>query len=60
MYKVNHSLKRYKKEDNIFLSFQAEKEINDNIIKDLTKLFKLKKENEAIKDRIIRYIKNIL
>ena len=57
---MNHSLKRQKKEDNIFLSFQAEKEINGNIIKDLTKLFKLKKENEAIKNRIIRYIKNIL
>ena len=58
MYKDESFFKKI--EEHIFLSFQAEKEINGNIIKDLTKLFKLKKENEAIKDRIIRYIKNIL
>ena len=31
----------------------------ENIIKDKRKLFRLKKETKAIKDRILRYIKNL-
>ena len=41
---------------NIF--FRLKKEIDDNTIKSITNLFRLKKENEAIKDRMIRNIAN--
>ena len=33
--------------------------MEDNTIKDIRKLFWLNKENEAIKERIIRVIKNL-
>ena len=57
MYKDESFFKKI--EEHIFLSFQAEKEINGNIIKDLTKLFKLKKENEAIKDVLNLFLLDI-
>ena len=41
---------------NIF--FRLKKEIDENTIKSTTNLFRLKKENEAIKDRMIRNIAN--
>ena len=57
--KIN-SLEKYKKREKakslkmqkIFLN--SKKEIDDNIIKIIRNLFKLKKENEVIKDGIIR------
>ena len=36
---------------------RGKKQSEENIIKSIRKLFKLKKENEAIKDRIIRDIR---
>ena len=33
----------------------GKKQSEENIIKSIRNIFKLKKENEAIKDRIIRY-----
>ena len=57
MYKDESFFKKI--EEHIFLSFQAEKEINGNIIKDLRKLFKLKKENEAIKDVLNLFLLDI-
>ena len=36
-----------------------EKQSEHNIINDVTNIFKLKKKNEAIKDRIIRDIRNL-
>ena len=41
-------------------SFYTKKEKVDTKIKDIRNLFRLKKENEAIKDKIIKYISNIL
>ena len=35
------------------------KQSNESIIENIRKLFRLKKENEAIKDRIIRDIENL-
>ena len=34
-------------------------EIDDTTVKDITNRFRLKKENEAIKNRIIRDIRNL-
>ena len=39
--------------------FRFQKEIDDTTIKDIINLFRLKKENEAIKDRVIRDIRNL-
>ena len=39
--------------------FRLQKEIDDTTIKDIWNLFRLKKENGAIKDRVIINIKNI-
>ena len=36
--------------------FKIQKQSEENIIKSIRNLFKLKKDNEAIKDRIIRNI----
>ena len=36
------------------------KTLKNNMTKNITNLFRLKKENELIKDRIIRDIKNLL
>ena len=41
-------------------SIEKDKKIEDKIIKDIRNLFRLKKENEAIKGRIIRHLKNTL
>ena len=41
------------------ISFQNKRETYDTTIKDIRNLFKLKKENEALKDRIIRNIRNL-
>ena len=38
---------------------RLKKEIDDITIKDITKLFRLKEENLAIKERVIRNIKNL-
>ena len=38
----------------------GKKQWEENIIKSIRNLFKLKKENEAIKDRIIRDIRTVL
>ena len=38
---------------------RLKKEIDDITIKDITKLFRLKEENVAIKERVIRNIKNL-
>ena len=40
------------------ISFQNKRETYDTTIKDIRNLFTLKKENEAIKDKIIRTIRN--
>ena len=40
--------------------FLTKVEIDDTTIKDIRNLFRLKKENEAIKDRIIKDTKNLL
>ena len=40
--------------------FKLEKELNYNAIKDIKKLFRLEKEGKVIKDRILRYVKNLL
>ena len=37
--------------------FRLKKEINSTAIKDIRYLFRLKKENEAVKDRVIRDIR---
>ena len=42
------------------LRHEQDKNIEDNIIKDVWDIFKLKKENEEIKEKIIRYIRNFL
>ena len=42
------------------LRHENNKKIEVNIIKYVRKLFRLKKENEAIKDRVIRNIRNLL
>ena len=41
-------------------SIEKDKKIEDKIIKDIRNLFRLKKENEAIKGRLIRHLKNTL
>ena len=38
---------------------QKKKEIDDNAIKDVNILFRLEKENEAIKNKITRDIRNL-
>ena len=40
--------------------FPGKKEIDNKAVKDISNLFKLKKENEPIKDRLIRYIMDFL
>ena len=40
------------------LRHDQDKNIEDNIIKDVWDIFKLKKENEEIKEKIIRYIRH--
>ena len=40
-------------------SFQTKKEIDDTSIKDIRNLFRLKKENEVIKNRVIRDIRRL-
>ena len=40
--------------------FRIKKELNYTAIKDARNLFRLEKETKAIKDRIIRYMKNLL
>ena len=40
--------------------FGLKKETDDNIDKDKKKFFRLRKENKAIKDKIIRDVKNLL
>ena len=40
--------------------FGLKKETDDNIVKDKKKFFRLRKENKAIKDKIIRDVKNLL
>lgn len=35
------------------------KQSEDNVIKDVRKLFSLKEQNEVVKDRIIRHTKNL-
>ena len=35
------------------------KQSEDNVIKDVRKLFSLKEHNEVVKDRIIRHTKNL-
>ena len=47
---------RKKKKMQIIQSLSLEEE---NIIKDIRNLFRLKKETKAIKDRILRYLKNL-
>ena len=37
----------------------GKRQSEENIIKSIRNLFKLKKENEAIKDRVIRYIRTL-
>ena len=39
---------------------KLQKQFEDNIIKNIRNIFRLKKENTAVKDRIIRDIKNLL
>ena len=41
------------------LSHEKDKNVEDNTIKDVRNLFGLKKENEAIKDKIIRNISDV-
>ena len=54
--------KRWQKDEttieNIRNRFRLKNEIDENTVKDIN-LFRLKKENKAIKDRIIRDIWNI-
>ena len=40
--------------------FRQQKEIDHSAIKGIKNLSRLNKENEAIKDRVIRYIRNLL
>ena len=40
-------------------SFKTRKKIDDTTIKGITNLFRLKKENDVIKGRIIRDIRNL-
>ena len=40
-------------------SFEKDKNIEDNIIRYISNLFKLKKEIKVIKDRIAREIRNL-
>ena len=40
--------------------YTLKKEIDDNAVKDIKEIFRLKKINKAIKEKIIRDIKNIL
>ena len=42
------------------LRHEQDKNIEDNIIKDVWDIFKLKKENEEIKEKTIRYIRHFL
>ena len=55
--------KKDKIEDNIIKDvrnlLRLKKEIDDNTIKDMRNVFRLKEEIQAIKDRIIRYIRNL-
>ena len=39
--------------------FRFQKEIDDTTIKDIINLFSLKKESEAVKDRVIRDIRSL-
>ena len=52
-----------KLEDNIIKDvtnlFKLKKEIDDTAIKNIRNLFRVKKEIEIIKDRVIRYIRNL-
>ena len=41
------------------LRFEKDKIIEENIIKHIRKVFRLEKENKAIKDRIIRSIRHL-
>ena len=40
--------------------FRQQKEIDHSAIKGIKNLSRLNKENKAIKDRVIRYIRNLL
>ena len=40
-------------------SFQTKIEIHDTTIKDVRNVFRLKKENEAMKNRVIRDFRNL-
>ena len=46
-----------KLEDNI-IKERLKREIGDTRIKDIRSLFRLKEENEAIKERVVRNIRN--
>ena len=52
-------LKKYNIIKDVRNLFRQKKEINNSAIKDIRNLFKWKK-NEAIKDRIVMDIKNVL
>ena len=47
-----------KLEDNIIKERLKKREIDDITIKDIRSLFRLKEENEAIKERVVRNIRN--
>ena len=51
-------LKERKREDNITADKMIK--INKNVIKDIRNPFRMKKENEVIKERIIRDIRNLI
>ena len=53
------SLKNEKISKDIRNLFRPKKELNYTAIKDIRNLFRLEKETKAIKDRILRDIKNI-